>query len=86
MTDRFKRAVALGAATVAMTAGALLGAVDSASAAPAHHGPDRDHARHCSHDRGYSSRVWIPGHVEHHRRYPGHMKRVWHPGHRDCRR
>ncbi|TFV31252.1 hypothetical protein E4K10_00195 [Streptomyces sp. T1317-0309] len=46
MTDRFKRAAALGAATVALTSGALFGAVGTASAAPSHH-PGPDHGRHC---------------------------------------
>jgi hypothetical protein len=89
MTDTFKRAAALGAATVAMTAGALFGAVGSASATPAHHGPSHpgpDRGRNCWHDRGYFTRVWIPAHFEHGRWQRGHMANIWHPGHRGCRR
>jgi hypothetical protein len=84
MTDRFKRAAALGAATVAMSAGALLGAVGSASAAPFHPGPD--HGRHCAHDRGHWTQVWVPARWEHRHWKRGHMERVWHPGHGGCRR
>ncbi|GAA3896191.1 hypothetical protein ACFYOF_42525 [Streptomyces sp. NPDC007148] len=85
MTDRFKRAAALGAAAVALTSGALFGAVGTASAAPSHH-PGPDHGRHCSIGRGYWTQTWIPGRYEHRHWRPGHVQRVWHPGHRDCRR
>ncbi|GAA3827758.1 hypothetical protein [Streptomyces chiangmaiensis] len=85
MTDRFKRAAALSAATVAVTAGALFGTVGSASAAPSHHAT-ADHGRHCSISRGHWTRVWIPGHWQHRHWKPGHTQRIWHPGHRDCRR
>jgi hypothetical protein len=89
MTDRFKRAAALSVATVAVTAGALFGAVGSASAAPAHHGQDHhgsDHGRHCRVERGYWTQVWIRGHWDHHHWQRGHNVRVWHPTHKDCRR
>ncbi|MET8787925.1 MULTISPECIES: hypothetical protein [unclassified Streptomyces] len=86
MTDRFKRAAALGAAAVALTSGALFGAVGSASAAPNHH-PGPEHGRqHCSVGRGYWTQTWIPGRWDHRHWRPAHAQRVWHPGHRDCRR
>lgn len=86
MTDRFKRAVALGAATVAVTAGTLLGAVGTASATPSHHHPLPDRGRHCHIIPGHWTQRWIPAHWEHHRLVRGHSVRVWLPGTRDCRR
>jgi hypothetical protein len=97
MADRIKRVAALGAATVAMTAGALFGAAGAASAAPAH---DGDHARHhCSEERGHWAWVWVPAHRDHRDRGDygdhrgdhgrgdrGHWERVWQHGDRDCHR
>jgi hypothetical protein len=86
MSDRIKRAAALGVATIAMSAGVLLGTVGSASAATAYHGPDRDHARHGWHDQNYWNRGRIQGHHRHHHRQFGHVGRAWHNNDRDCRR
>jgi hypothetical protein len=80
-----KKAAALSTATLAMTAGALLGAVGSASAAPAHYGHDHDRG-HCRQDGGHWSRLWIPGHWDHRHFERGHWELVRSHGDRDCDR
>ncbi|MGI5142655.1 MULTISPECIES: hypothetical protein [unclassified Streptomyces] len=87
MSNRIKRAAALGVATIAMSAGVVLGTVGSASAATAYHGPDRDHARHGWQDSNYWNRGRNLGHDRHHHhKQYGHVGRAWHKNDRDCRR
>ncbi|MEU5544214.1 hypothetical protein AB0G85_17715 [Streptomyces sioyaensis] len=78
MIDGFKRALALGAATVALAGGTVLSSVGIASAAPSHHG-DHTATRHLDRGRchmvhGYWIRVWRDGRGGRH----GHWIRVWH--------
>ncbi|GAA3785882.1 hypothetical protein [Streptomyces chiangmaiensis] len=86
MSDRIKRAAALGVATIAMSAGVVLGTVGSASAATAYHGPDRDHARHGWQDQNYWNRGRHLGHHKKDHRQFGQVGRAWRTNDRDCRR
>ncbi|WP_445529830.1 hypothetical protein [Streptomyces cyslabdanicus] len=86
MINGLKKAAALGAATVALATGAVVGTVGTASAAPQHHRPPVA-SHHCVQKAGYWSRVWHPAYRDrHHHRHAGYWSRVWHPAHRDCRR
>ncbi|MQY36870.1 hypothetical protein SRB17_48720 [Streptomyces sp. RB17] len=86
MINAWKRAAALGAATVALAAGAVVGTVGTASAAPQHH-PTPAWSRHCVVVPGHWMRVWHPEYRGHHHRAPaGHWTHVWRPAHRVCHR
>ncbi len=86
MINRLKRAAALGAATVALATGAVVGMVGTASAAPQNHRPPAG-SHHCQEERGQWARHWQPAFRDrHHRWHPGHWTRVWRPVHRDCHR
>ncbi|WP_328381397.1 hypothetical protein OHS81_00640 [Streptomyces sp. NBC_00400] len=91
MTDGFKRALALGAATVALAGGTLLSSVGVASATPSHHG-DRTTTRHVDRGRchmvhGHWTRTWHPAWRDRHGvRHPGYWTRTWHREHLVCRR
>lgn len=90
MIDGFKRALALGAATVALAGGAVLTTVGTASATPTHHG---DHTAtrhldrgHCHMVRGHWARVWRPAWRDGHgMRHGGRWIRVWHRERLVCR-
>ncbi|QMU77374.1 hypothetical protein GXW83_18390 [Streptacidiphilus sp. PB12-B1b] len=84
MTDRFKRALALGAATVALAGGAVLTSVGSASAATPDHRAPVAHSR-CHEARGYWTRTWHPARRDRHGKWhAGYWTRTWHPGHLVC--
>lgn len=91
MIDGFKRAFALGAATVALTGGMALSSVGSASAAAPPHG-DHTASRHI--DRGHCRvvhgrwvRVWHPAWQDRHgHRNAGYWTRTWHRTHLVCHR
>ncbi|MFJ2716272.1 hypothetical protein [Streptomyces sp. NPDC087437] len=87
MINGLKRAAVLGAAAVALAAGAVVGTVGTASAAPQHHQPPAP-SRHCVEAPGHWARLWHPGYQDrhHHARHAGYWTRVWQPAHRDCRR
>jgi hypothetical protein len=86
MINGLKRTAALGAATVALVAGAVVGTVGTASAAPQHHHATTT-SRHCEHRSGHWVRQWHRGYRDrHHRRHAGYWTRVWRPVHRECRR
>ncbi|MFB7573390.1 hypothetical protein [Streptomyces sp. NPDC056165] len=86
MINGLKRAAALGAATVALAAGAVVGTVGSASATPQHHRAPTA-SRHCMEAAGHWTRLRHQGYQDrHHHSYAGNWTRAWHPAHRDCRR
>ncbi|MFJ3338474.1 hypothetical protein [Streptomyces sp. NPDC086766] len=86
MINGLKRAAALGAATVALAAGAVVGTVATASAAPQHDRPPVA-SHHCVRMAGQGTRMWHPTFRDrHHRWYAGYWTRVWHPVQRECRR
>ncbi|MEU6419264.1 hypothetical protein ACWDSD_12565 [Streptomyces spiralis] len=87
MINGLKRAVALGAATVALAAGAVVGTVGTASAAPQHHQPPRP-SRHCVESAGHWTWVRHSGFRDrHHRWHAAYWTRVWQPTHhRNCHR
>ncbi|MFS4094112.1 hypothetical protein [Streptomyces sp. AF1A] len=89
MINAWKRAAALGAATVALAAGAVVGTVGTASAAPQHH-PRPGASHHCVKVPGHWVRVWHPAYRDrqdrHHHSRAGHWTRVWRPAHRECHR
>ncbi|WP_042383144.1 hypothetical protein [Streptacidiphilus melanogenes] len=83
---RVKKVVALGSATVALAAGAVLGAVGTASAATPHHGPG-DHRAHCRIEPGHWVRTWHPATRDHRRKlHSGFWTRTWVPAHKVCER
>jgi hypothetical protein len=87
MINAWKRAAALGAATVALTAGAVAGTVGTASAAPQNHHPSPTGWRHCVVVPGHWARVWHPVYRDrdrHHRASADRWNRVWRPAHLEC--
>ncbi|MFB7114587.1 hypothetical protein [Streptomyces sp. NPDC056190] len=87
MINGLKRAAALGAATVALAAGAVVGTVGTASATPQHHQAPTASRHHCMEAAGHWTRLRHPGYRDrHHHSYAGTWTRAWHPAHRDCRR
>ncbi|MGW4393411.1 hypothetical protein [Streptomyces sp. NPDC004685] len=86
MINGLKRAAALGAATVALAAGAVVGTVGTASAAPQDHRPPAA-SHHCVKVAGHWARQWQPAFRDrHHRWHSGQWVRVWRPGHLECHR
>lgn len=86
MINGLKKAAALGAATVALAAGAVVGAVGTASAAPQDHRPSAA-SHHCVKVAGHWARQWHPAFRDrHHRWHPGQWTRVWRPAHQECHR
>lgn len=88
MSKGLKRAAARGAVAVVLAAGAMVGAVGTASAAPLHH---PHHAqkpqKHCKVIPGHWERVWHPvSRDRNHHEHAGYWTRVWQPAHLDCRR
>lgn len=84
MINGLKRAAALGAATVALAAGGVVGAVGTASAAPQDHRPSVA-SHHCVKVAGHWARQWRPAFRDrHHRWHPGQWIRVWLPAHHEC--
>lgn len=87
MINGLKRAAALGAATVALAAGAVVGGVGVASAAPQDHHRPQAGSHHCVRVAGHWARQWHPGFRDrHHRWHPGQWTRVWRPAHLECHR
>ncbi|MCL2552817.1 MAG: hypothetical protein FWE15_01690 [Actinomycetia bacterium] len=85
MSNGLKRAVARGAVAVALAAGAVVGAVGTASAAPMHHRAPAP--QHCTMTAGHWTWVWHPAHRDRDHRqqqHAGYWTRVWQPAHRDC--
>lgn len=84
MINGLKRAAALGAATVALAAGGVVGTVGTASAAPQDHRPSAG-SHHCERVAGHWARQWRPAFRDrHHHWHPGQWIRVWHPAHQEC--
>lgn len=91
MLDGFKRALALGAATVALTGGMALSSVGTASATAPPHG-DHTASRHldrghCRLVHGHWVRVWHrAGRDRFGRFHHGYWTRTWHRTHLVCHR
>ncbi|MBC3839393.1 hypothetical protein GXW82_01745 [Streptacidiphilus sp. 4-A2] len=86
MTDRFKRALALGAATVALAGGAVLTTVGTAAAATPDHRAPIAHSR-CHEVPGYWTRTWHPATRDRHGKWhAGFWTRTWHRAHLVCTR
>ncbi|MEU6010384.1 hypothetical protein [Streptomyces sp. NPDC047453] len=85
MINGLKRAAALGAATVALAAGAVVGTVGTASATPQHHQATTV-SRHGMEAAGHWTRLRHPGYRDRHHHSHATWTRVGHPAHRDCRR
>lgn len=87
MINGLKRAAALGAVTVTLAAGAVVGTVGTASAATQDHHRPSAVPHHCVKVAGHWARQWHPAYRDrHHHWHPGHWTRVWVPAHKECRR
>ena len=84
MANGFKRVLALGAATVALAAGAMVTTAGAASAAVPQHRPPVAQQR-CHEVQGYWTRAWHPATRDRHGKWhAGYWTRTWHPAHLVC--
>ncbi len=86
MTDGFKRALALGIASVALAGGTVLTTVGTAAAAAPDHHASIAHSS-CHEVKGFWTRDWHPAQRDRYGKWhAGYWTRTWHQAHAACSR